>query len=134
MGIWRIRLQTRAGFEVRLSFVITSDPLEQSSVIEMELAVVRLNADRRLHMRDRSIEFGFSVQHNSKVHMRFRVSRVETECDFVLLFGLLQLAFLLQRQSVIKMLAGAGWHIGYHPCAPLNLRNRTMHLPEPEGA
>src|SRR5713101_6827064 len=134
MGARKVRLQPRGYFVVRPCFIPASEPLEQVGIIEMELSIVWLKTQRRLHIQRCSIEFGLPRQHNSKVHMRFRVSRVETECDFVLLFGLLQLAFLLQRQSVIKMLAGAGWHIGYHPCAPLNLRNRTMHLPEPEGA
>src|SRR5437016_7182217 len=133
MGIGRIRLETRALFEVRRSLVVASDPFEQISVIDMGLGVVGLKTQRRLHMWDCSIEFGLRSQRFSEVHMRFRVIGVETECDVILFFRLLQLAFFLQRQPVIKMLASAGWHIGYHPCARLNFGDRSTHLPEPVG-
>src|SRR5580704_77222 len=133
MPLGEIRQETRGRFVLRSGFVPASESLEQAGVIEMELSVVWLKTQRLFHMRRGRIEFGLRRQDSSKVHMRFRISRIEAECGFILFFRLLPTALFLQSHAVIKMLFGAARHVRYKPCSPLEFRNHKMRLPKPES-
>src|SRR3977135_4319437 len=111
MRLGRIGQETRRRFVLRSGFVSATESLEQASVIEMILARVRLKTQRLFHVRGGSVIFRLRRQNNSKVHMRFGVSRFEAQRSFVLFFRALPLAFFLQRQAIIKMLLCANWHI-----------------------
>src|SRR5438552_9032409 len=134
MRLGRIRQETRRCFVLSSGFVPASESLEQAAVIEMEFAVIWLKMQRLFHVRCSRIKFGLRCQDNSKVHMRFWISRIEAECAFILFFRLLPSALFLQRHAVIKMLFGAAWHVRYKPCSPLELWNHEVCLPKPERA
>src|SRR6266513_1444511 len=119
MGVERVRLQTRGRFVVRPNFASASKSLEQTSVTEMELAAVGLKTQRLFHVLRSRIKFGLRHQNSGEVHMRFGISGFEAKRDLILFFCLLPMAFFLQRQSIIKMLFGAGRHVRYHPRVPL---------------
>src|SRR6058998_1080776 len=108
-----------------------SDPLKQSSVNEVEFAVVGFETQGRLHVRHRCIELGLPGQRNSKTCMRLRVFRLELERELVLFDGFCQPAFLLQCRGIIKMGFCAEWNIRDHPCLSLHFRNSEVYLPKP---
>src|SRR6266436_374393 len=134
MRLGQIRQETRGRFVLRSGFVPASESLEQAGVIEMELAVVWLKTQRLFHVRRGFIKFGLRRQDNSKVHMGFRTSWIEAECDFILFFRLLPSALFLQSHAVIKMLFGADRHVRYKPCSPLEFWNHDVRLPKPKCA
>src|SRR5438874_2391655 len=125
MGLCRIRLQACRSFEVKCSLIIMSDPLKQSSVNEVEFAVVGFETQGRLHVRHRCIELGLPGQRNSETCMRLRIFRIELERELVLFDRFVQAAFLLQGRGVIKMWFCAHWNIRDYPCLSLHFGNST---------
>src|SRR5215469_1011644 len=117
---------------MRRSFVRASDSLEQIGVTKMRLAVVWLKTQRLFHVRRGFIEFVLCRQHKSKVRMRLRVSRFETERTLILLFRLLPSAFFLQRDAIVKVLFRPGRHVRCKPCSALQFWYCDMRLPKPE--
>src|SRR5689334_557523 len=95
MGLGRIWFETRGCFILWSGFVTTANPLEQVGVLQMKLTFLWLEAQRLFRVRDGLIKFGLSHQSHSKVHMRFRIGRIQTEGDFVLCFCLLPSALFL---------------------------------------
>src|SRR4029077_10668228 len=134
MRLGQIRQETRGRFVLRSGFVPASESLEQAGVIEMELAIVWLKTQRLFHVRRGLIKLGLRRKDNSKVHMEFRTSWIETECDVILFFRVLPSALFLQSRAIIKMLFGAARHVRYKPCSPLDFRHIEVRLPKPERA
>src|SRR6266496_3240980 len=123
MGVGRVRLQTRGRSVVEPCFISTSETLEQISVAEMKFAVIWLQSQCCLHLRCCRIKFRLVRQHKSKVHMRFRICAVESECELILFFCLLPLAFSSQGMSIIRMLNGAKLDVAYGQRVPSSLRD-----------
>src|SRR6266545_722022 len=101
-----------------------SDPLKQSSVNEVEFAVVGFETQGRLHVRHRCIELGLPGERNSETCMRLCIFRIELERELVLFDRFVQAAFLLQGRSVIKMWFCAHWNIRDYPMPVVALREQ----------
>src|SRR5438128_2314742 len=108
------------------SLIVVPDPLKQSSVNEMEFAVVGFEAQRRFHVWHRGIELGLPGQRNSKTCMGLRIFRIELERELVLFDGFFQPAFLLQCRAIIKMRFCAYWNIRDHPRLSLHFGNSEV--------
>src|SRR5215510_1870746 len=119
---------------MRRGLIVASNPLQQIRAHQMKIAVVRLKLQGRFHVRERCVEFGLPTQRIAKVHVRFRMLWIELDRDLILFDCFVQLAFLLQRQAIIKMRFCADGYVRDEPSTPLYLRHVEMCLPKPERA